>query len=174
MRNDRLYILAIIFISIAVPVIVGSLFFGQESLINIGIEVSFLPTVNACLNSLTTLCLLGGFYFIKRKNVKVHRYFMLSALGLSALFLVSYLIYHASAEPTTYGGEGLLQYIYYFILATHIILAAIILPLVLLTVYRGLAYQVEKHRKIARWTWPLWLYVAVTGVMVYLFLLPYY
>ena len=99
---------------------------------------------------------------------------MLTAFALSALFLISYVIYHSLAEETHFGGEGVIRYIYFFILITHIILAAAIVPLVLITLVRGLSNKFDKHRKIARWTFPLWLYVAVTGVVVYLMLRPYY
>jgi putative membrane protein len=99
---------------------------------------------------------------------------MITAFGLSALFLVSYVISKISNEPVPYGGEGALRYIYFFILITHIALSAIIIPLVLFTMYRGLTGEYTKHKKIARWTFPIWLYVAITGVLVYLFMLPYY
>ena len=99
---------------------------------------------------------------------------MISAFFLSTVFLVSYVISKISAEPVPFGGEGALRYIYFFILITHIILSAIIVPLVLFTMYRGLTGEVEKHRKIARYTYPVWLYVAITGVLVYVFMSPYY
>ena len=99
---------------------------------------------------------------------------MISAFGLSAVFLVSYVLSKISNEPVPYGGEGIMRYAYFFILISHIILSGIIVPLVLFTMYRGLSKQYEKHRKIARWTYPIWLYVAVTGVLVFLFMMPYY
>ena len=98
----------------------------------------------------------------------------IAAFALSSIFLVSYIIFHATGIRTSYGGEGIVKYIYYFILITHIILAAIVLPLVLLSLYYGLKMQVERHRKISKWTFPIWLYVTVTGVIVYLMIAPYY
>ncbi len=99
---------------------------------------------------------------------------MITAFSFSALFLICYVVYHALTEPTSYGGSGIVRNIYYFILLTHIILAAVIVPLVLITLVRGLQQKFDKHRRIARWTFPLWLYVAITGVAVYLMLSPYY
>ena len=99
---------------------------------------------------------------------------MIAAFGFSTIFLVSYVISKISIDPVHYGGEGTLKYVYYFILITHILLSAIIVPLVLFTMYRGLTGQYDKHAKIARWTFPIWLYVAITGVLVYVFMLPYY
>lgn len=138
------------------------------------LDLTFLPMMNAIFNSFTTVFLIAAFYFIRRKNVKMHRRFIFAAFTTTALFLVTYLTYHSLAESTSYGGEGLLKYIYYFILISHIILAAAIVPLALLTLARGLNMQVEKHRKIARWTMPLWIYVSITGVLVYLLISPYY
>lgn len=99
---------------------------------------------------------------------------MITALFLSIAFLISYVFYHASSTPAGYGGTGIIRTIYYFILISHIILAVIIVPLALVTLYRGLFNQVPKHRKIARWTLPLWLYVTITGVIVYFMISPYY
>lgn len=99
---------------------------------------------------------------------------MIAAFGLSSIFLVSYVLSKISNEPVPYGGDGVLRYIYFFILITHIVLSAIIVPLVLFTMYRGLSGDYEKHRKVARWTFPIWLYVAVTGVLVFVLMYPYY
>lgn len=137
-------------------------------------DLTFLPLMNAIFNTFTFVFLLAALYFIKRKNVKLHRRFVLAAFGTTTLFLLTYTIYHSLAESTSYGGEGILKYIYYFILITHIVLAAIIVPLALVTLFRGLAMQVESHRKLARWTMPLWLYVSLTGVLVYILISPYY
>ncbi|WP_108022924.1 DUF420 domain-containing protein [Melghirimyces profundicolus] len=140
---------------------------GHESLL-------FLPRLNAIFNTFTTLFLLAALYFIRRKNVMMHRRLIYAAFGTTFLFLISYLYYHANAPSTSYGGEGWLAYVYYFILITHIVLAAVIVPLALITFFRGINMKVEKHRKIARWTMPLWLYVSVTGVLVYILISPYY
>lgn len=137
-------------------------------------DVHFQPKLHAILNSATALFLIAGFTFIKRKKVKAHRVSMLSAFFISGLFLVSYVIYHALTDSTSYGGEGFLKYFYYFILITHIILAAIIFPLILMTIHRAWTNQIEKHKKLAKITFPIWLYVAITGVVVYLIIAPYY
>lgn len=162
----------IFFISVLVPLLIASLFFTPA--FRLQADVSFLPRLNAIINSCVTILLLLGFYFIKNKNRKAHKFCMLSAFSLSGLFLISYLVYHSSAEDTKYGGEGIVRYIYFFILITHILLAALILPFILITVSRALSERFDKHRKIARITWPLWLYVSVSGVIIYLMISPYY
>lgn len=139
-----------------------------------GIELTVLPMLNAIFNSFTFLFLLTALIMIKKKNIKLHRRFIVAAFVTTFLFFISYLTYHSMAESTSYGGDGILMYIYYFILITHIVLAALIVPLALITLGRGLNMKVEKHRKIARWTMPLWLYVSLTGVLVYLMISPYY
>lgn len=139
-----------------------------------GVELTVLPMLNAILNSFTFLFLLTALIMIKKKNIKLHRRFIVAAFVTTFLFCISYLTYHSLAESTSYGGDGLMIYIYYFILITHIVLAALIVPLALITLGRGLNMQVEKHRKIARWTMPLWLYVSITGVLVYFMISPYY
>lgn len=139
-----------------------------------GVKLTVLPMLNAIFNSFTFLFLLTSIIMIKKKNIKLHRRFIIAAFVTTFLFCISYLTYHSLAESTSYGGEGPMMYIYYFILITHIILAALIVPLALITLGRGLNMQVEKHRKIARWTMPLWLYVSLTGVLVYFMISPYY
>lgn len=160
-------------LSILIPVVVAMLFFmpkeGSKS-----VDVSFLPTLHAILNSTTAVVLVIGYYNIKRGNTKVHRAAMLTAFGLSAVFLVSYVTYHFLGERTIYGGDGLLKLFYYFILLTHIVLAVVIVPLVLLSVYFAITEQYVRHKRISKWTFPIWLYVAVTGVLVYLLISPYY
>ena len=136
--------------------------------------VFFLPKLNAILNGSCSVLLLASISQIKKGNVSAHKRLNLLAFILSSFFLVSYIIFHATGIRTSYGGEGAVKYIYYFILITHIILAAIVLPLVLLSFYYGLQMQVERHRKISKWTFPIWLYVTVTGVIVYLMIAPYY
>jgi len=136
--------------------------------------VQFLPTLNAIINSICSLLLITSFYFIKQKKVRIHKTLNITALILSSLFLVSYLIFHSAGHETKFGGEGLIRYVYFFILITHIILAAIVLPLVLISFYHGMKMHVEKHRKLVHWTFPIWLYVTITGVLVYLMISPYY
>lgn len=137
-------------------------------------DFSFLPKLNAILNSLTFFSLLIALYAIKQKNIKRHKNFVLLALFWTSVFLVSYLLYHFSTPSTKFGGQGIIKGIYLFILLTHIFLAAIIVPLALITIGRGLNMEISKHRKIARWTMPIWLYVSLTGVIVYLMISPYY
>jgi putative membrane protein len=139
-----------------------------------GVDVRFLPLVNAVLNTMTTLFLIAAFLAVHRKNIVWHRRFIYGAFSTTGLFLVTYLIYHALSESTRYGGSGLMAGIYYFVLLSHIVLAAVIVPLALVTFFRGISNQIERHRAIARWTMPLWLYVSMTGVLVYLMIAPYY
>lgn len=136
--------------------------------------VYHLATLNAVLNGSCTLLLLLSLYFIRKKNIMAHKRVNLVAFTLSTLFLVSYITYHFFVGDSSYGGSGAMKGIYYFILITHIILAIVVLPLVLLSFQRGLTMQVEKHRKLVRWTFPVWLYVTASGVVVYLMMLPYY
>ena len=127
-----------------------------------------LPALNASLNALATIFLLVGWRFIRRGQMQRHRLCMIAALVTSALFLTSYLIYHANVGSVPFRGLGAIRSVYFAILITHVILAALILPLALMTVSRALASRFDRHRKIARITLPLWLYVSVTGVVIYL------
>ncbi|HEX7314662.1 MAG TPA: DUF420 domain-containing protein [Pyrinomonadaceae bacterium] len=135
---------------------------------------SVLPHLNAQLNAMSFVLLVAAFYQIKRGNVTLHRRLMLSALAVSGLFLVSYVIYHAQYGSVRFMGQGAVRGVYFFILITHIILAAAIVPLVAMTVVRALRGDFARHRRIARWTYPIWLYVSVTGVVVYLMLYHMY
>ncbi|ARI75682.1 hypothetical protein HM131_02050 [Halobacillus mangrovi] len=173
-KKEFNYVPWVVGLSIAINAIVVALLFIPKFEPQTGFDVTILPLLNAVLNSFTFVFLLAALYMILKKNVKWHKRFIFAAFTTTALFLVSYLTYHSMASSTSYGGEGILQTIYYFILITHIMLAAVIVPLALLTLARGLTMKVEKHRKIARWTMPLWLYVSLTGVLVYLMISPYY
>lgn len=166
--------LAIGIVSVAVPLVVLLLFYMKPPDVKVGFDLRILPALNASLNFSTAILLITGYYFIRTKRIRSHRLCMITAFCFSALFLVFYVIYHALTEPTLYSGQGMIRNIYFFILITHIVLAAAILPLILITLTRGLQEKFDRHRKIARWTFPLWLYVAVTGVVVYLMLSPYY
>jgi putative membrane protein len=157
-----------------VPLLVAVLYYFPETFRIPGAQVKFLPALNAVLNSLTAICLIVGYYFIRNKQVAQHRFMMSSAFLLGALFLVSYVIYHSQVASTHYGGVGAARYIYFFLLLTHISLAIVTVGLVLFTLYFALTQQFSKHRKIARWTFPVWLYVSVTGVIVYFMISPYY
>ena len=132
--------------------------------------IPWLPAVNATLNAIAAVLLVCGFVMIKRGRIQTHRRFMLSAFATSALFLVSYVVYHANVGSKPFTGQGAIRYVYFAILITHVVLAAIILPMALITLTHALRERFERHVPIARWTLPIWLYVSVTGVIVYLML----
>lgn len=134
----------------------------------------YLPALNAFINGTCTLLLLASLYFIRRKNIVLHKQINLTTFFLSALFLISYITYHYLADETRYPQDNPFRPYYLFILITHIILAAIVLPMILVSFYYGLTMQVQKHRKLVRWAYPIWLYVTLTGVIVYLMISPYY
>jgi putative membrane protein len=136
--------------------------------------LDFLPALNATINGLVSVLLILGVIFIKSGNRKAHQVAMTTSIALSVLFLLSYVLYHTTHESTAFGGEGAIRYLYFFILLTHIVLAIVIVPLVLITFSRAMSEQFDKHRKIARITFPIWLYVSVTGVIVYFMISPYY
>jgi len=134
------------------------------------IALENLPSINATLNSISATLLLAGFFFIRRKNILAHRACMLGAVASSILFLVGYLTYHFNMGTTRFEGEGLVRPMYFALLLTHTILAIAIVPLVITSLYRAFGKRFEAHRRIARWTFPIWLYVSVTGVLVYFML----
>jgi uncharacterized membrane protein YozB (DUF420 family) len=134
------------------------------------IDYTVLPAVNASLNALSTVLLAIGYLFIRRRRIEHHRACMIAALVTSSLFLTSYVIYHANVGSVPFGKTGAIRIVYFAILITHVILAAAIVPLVLITVSRALGRRFDKHRRIARVTFPLWMYVSVTGVVIYLML----
>ena len=136
--------------------------------------VELLPGINAFLNGSTFIILLISFYFIRRKRISIHRKLNIAACILSTLFLLSYVTFHSFGVETRFPVENPLRPVYLIILSTHIILAAAVLPLVLLSLYRGLTMQVDRHKKLTRWSFPIWLYVTFTGVVVYLMISPYY
>ena len=138
------------------------------------LEVTDLPAVNATLNAIAGTLLVCGYLMIKRGRIETHRRLMLSAFATSALFLVSYVIYHANAGSRPFPGQGPIRLVYFAILISHVILAAAVLPLALITVTHGLRERFDRHVRIARWTFPIWLYVSVTGVLVYLMLYQMY
>jgi len=163
----------IIALSVVVPVLVVILYLLPKNF-TVGEEVYYLPMLNAFLNGTTSILLVAGFIAIKNGKKQTHKRIMLSALVLSVLFLLSYVAYHALTESTPFGGEGTIKVIYLVILLSHIALAIAIVPLVLISFSRALSNRFDKHKKIARITLPLWLYVTVTGVIVYLMISPYY
>jgi len=179
----------IILVSILIPVVVGILFTVKLKDFGIIVEpLSFLPPIYASINGLTALLLIMGVIAIKNGNRKVHERFMTTAIACSLIFLVMYVAYHMTADSTVYGdidgnkildetekvNVGSMRLVYLFILLSHIILSIIIIPLVLITYVRALANRFDRHKKIAKITFPLWLYVAVTGVVVYIMISPYY
>jgi putative membrane protein len=174
-NTGKKYNIWIILLSVIIPVAVAVLF--KVKLKDLGYDVkplSFLPPIYASINGLTAIVLLTAVWAIKNKKQKLHENLMKFAISLSVAFLGMYVAYHMTAESTSHGGEGAILYIYRFILATHIILSIIIIPFVLITYVRGITGNYERHKKIARITYPMWLYVAVTGVIVYLMISPYY
>ena len=179
---------AIVVISIAIPAAVAFIILVPQVKINFGFNTHFLPLFHAILNSSTAILLLASLYFIRNGQVTAHKRANLAAVVLSSIFLISYVIYHSSNPSTLYGDvnhdgvvsanektqAGPLRYVYFFILSSHIILSGIIVPLVLFTLQRAFQERFDKHRKLARITWPVWFYVAVTGVVVYLMISKYY
>ncbi len=165
----------IIIVSIVIPVAVALLF--SVRLKDFGINVaplSFLPPIYASINGITAILLLLAVNAIKKGKRLLHERLMTAAIACSVVFLVMYVAYHMTAEATKFGGEGAIRYVYFFLLISHIILSISIIPLVLFTYVRALSEQFDKHKKLAKITFPLWLYVAVTGVIVYLMIAPYY
>jgi putative membrane protein len=135
---------------------------------------SYLPLLNAVMNGSTFIFLLLALYAIRQKNIIRHRNFIFAAFLCTSVFLLSYLLYHFTTPSTKFGGQGAMRYIYYFILVTHIILAIVTVPLALISIGRGLNMEVALHKKITRWAMPIWLYVSLIGVIVYLLISPYY
>jgi putative membrane protein len=165
----------IIAVSIVIPVVVAILFGVKLKDLGYNVEpLSFLPPVYAAINGVTAIVLVAAVMAIKKGNRKLHERLMTSAIALSIAFLVMYVAYHMTADSTKFGGEGVVRYVYFFILVTHILLSIAVIPLVLITYVRTLASKFDKHKKIAKITFPIWLYVAVTGVVVYLMISPYY
>jgi putative membrane protein len=161
----------IITLSVAIPLVVA-LLFGMPGIK--GYDFSFLPPIYATINGLTAVFLISAVIAIKNKNQRLHERLIKLCMLLSVLFLVMYVLYHLTSEATPYGGEGAIRYMYFFILITHILLSIIVIPFVLFTFSRALSGNFERHRRLAKFTFPLWLYVAVTGVIVYLMISPYY
>lgn len=162
-------------LSIVIPLAVAALFGVNLKRLGFDVEpLSFLPPIYAAINGLTALVLVLAVVMIKKGNRLAHERLMTLAICLSVCFLLLYIAYHMTSESTTFGGEGYVKYIYYFILITHIVLSVAVIPLVLITYVKALSKQFDKHKRIAKITFPLWLYVAITGVIVYLMISPYY
>jgi putative membrane protein len=161
----------IILLSIAIPVAVAILFVVK---IPNAKPLHFLPPIYATINGITAIILVTAVLAIKNGKIKLHQNLMKSAIACSLLFLLMYIAYHMTTPSTKFGGEGPMRYIYYFVLITHILLSIATIPFVLITYVRALAERFDRHKKIAKITFPLWLYVAITGVIVYLMISPYY
>lgn len=173
--SEKKYNIWITILSIAIPVVVAILF--KIKLRDFGFDVkplTFLPPIYATINGITALILISALIAIKNGKRRVHENLMKSAIALSVLFLAMYVAYHMTSNATKYGGEGISKTIYFIILISHISLSVIVIPLVLVTYVKALSKRFDKHKKIARITFPIWLYVAVTGVIVYLMISPYY
>lgn len=168
--DERKYRKLIIILSVVIPLAVAALFGIKVE----GYDFSFLPPIYASINGLTALVLVLALLAIKNGKKELHRKLMFTCILLSASFLIMYIIYHITSESTSYGGEGPVKYVYFFILITHILLSVAVIPLVLFTFVKALAQRFDKHKKLARITFPIWLYVAITGVVVYLMISPYY
>lgn len=165
----------IVVLSVIIPLAVAALF--RVNLRSLGFDVApltYLPPIYASVNGLTAIVLIFAVIAIKNKNRKLHERLMKFAIILSAAFLVMYVAYHMTSDSTKFGDEGFIKYVYYFILLTHILLSIVIIPFVLITYVRAITNSIERHKKIAKITFPLWLYVAVTGVIVYVMISPYY
>ncbi|MFN3640963.1 MAG: DUF420 domain-containing protein [Flavobacterium sp.] len=165
----------IIILSIVIPVVVAILFGVKLKDYGVNVEpLTFLPPIYASINGITALLLITAVVAIKKGNRKLHERLMQTAIACSVVFLVMYVAYHMTSDSTPFGGEGTIRTIYFFILISHILLSIIVIPLVLFTYVKALAERFDKHKKLAKITFPIWLYVAVTGVVVYIMIAPYY
>lgn len=173
--EEKKYNKWIVILSVTIPVVVAILF--GVNLRKLGFDVqplSFLPPIYAAINGLTAILLVWAVAAIKRGKKALHERLIKVCIACSVAFLAMYVAYHMTSDSTPYGGEGAMRYIYFVILISHILLSIIIIPFVLVTFVRGIAGAYERHKKLARITYPMWLYVAVTGVIVYLMISPYY
>ncbi len=174
-ENEKKYNKWIVALSVIIPLAVAGLF--GINLRKLGFDVEplrFLPPIYATINGLTAVVLIIAVTAIKNNKRKLHENLMKTAIALSVSFLLMYIAYHMTSDSTKFGGEGAIKYIYYFILITHIVLSIAVIPFVLITYVRAITNNFERHKKIARITFPLWLYVAITGVVVYVMISPYY
>ena len=193
-ENIILYNRLTVIVSILVPVLVALLLFLKWDLdklvfdlrspnfepiiliedLPIAKPLKFLPPIYAAINGITAIILVMAVYYIKKGKRNIHEYLIKICIALSLCFLVMYIAYHITSDPTSFGGEGAIKYIYYFILISHILLSITVIPFVLFSYIRAITGDFQRHRKIAKITFPIWLYVAVTGVIVYIMISPYY
>lgn len=175
MEATKKYNRWIIFLSILIPILVAVLF--RVNLRDLGVDVkplTFLPPIYATINAITAVLLVIAVRAIRKGNQRLHELLVKICIGCSVAFLALYMAYHVTSESTPYGGGGWMRSVYFFVLISHILLSIVVIPFVLVTFARGITGQYARHRKIARVTFPLWLYVAVSGVVVYLMISPYY
>lgn len=168
-RNDKVVNALALIIPLAVALLIGI-----RQKIDLGAWTKVLPHIIGLLNSTTSITLILGFYFIKKGNIAAHRRLMLISFFQGGLFLILYILYHVSNPSTAFGGEGILRPVYYFLLISHIVLSVGVVWFVLKAVYYALSNQIAEHKKVVKWAFPIWLYVSVTGVIVYLMISPYY
>ena len=171
MSQNNKYSIWIKIISVAIPVVVAILFTVK---IPNATPLSFLPPIYACINALTAVLLVMALIAVKSKKIKLHEWLMKTCIGLSLIFLVMYIAYHMTTDPTPFGGQGYIKILYFFILISHILLSIVLIPLVLISYVRAFQKEFVSHKKIAKITFPVWLYVAITGVIVYVMISPYY
>lgn len=175
LQTEKKYNVWIWILSVTIPLVVAILF--SVNLHDLGYDIkplSFLPPVYATINGLTAVLLVLAVAAIKRGNQKLHERLVKICIACSIAFLLMYVAYHMTSVETEFKGEGAIRYVYFFILITHILLSIVIIPFVLITFVRGISGSYQRHKKLARFTYPLWLYVAITGVIVYLMISPYY
>lgn len=173
--SEKKYNKWIVALSIVIPVIVAALFGVNLQKLGYDVEpLTFLPPIYATINGFTAVLLVVAVIAIKNNNIKLHKALMTTAIGCSVVFLILYMAYHMTSDSTPYGGEGTLRTLYFIILISHILLSIVIIPFVLITYVRAITNNFERHKKMARITFPIWLYVAVSGVIVYLMISPYY
>ncbi len=171
LQQEKRYKKFIIITSVVLPIAIGVLF--GVKIPNVA-PLSFLPPIYATINGFTALTLIAAIVFIKKGNRILHERLITLAMMLSVLFLLMYIAYHMTSDATKFGGEGMIKYVYFFVLITHIILSIIVIPFVLITFMRAKLGKFSEHKKIAKITFPLWLYVAISGVVVYIMISPYY
>lgn len=175
LSEEKKYKKIITILSVVIPLAVAALFGVNLKKIGFNVQpLTFLPPIYATINGLTAVFLVAAVIAIKNGNRKLHEQLNTVAIGLSLIFLLLYIAYHMTSDSTKFGGEGIIKYIYYFILITHIVLSVVVIPFVLTTFVRAKLGNFPAHKKIAKITFPLWLYVAVTGVVVYVMISPYY
>ena len=174
-NQEKKYNRIIKILSVIIPLVVALLFGVNLKTLGFDVEpLTFLPPIYACINGFTAVLLIAAVIAIKKEKRKLHEQFNTAAIFCSVLFLLMYIAYHMTSESTKFGGEGTIKYVYYFILLTHILLSIVVIPFVLTTFVRAKLGKFSEHKKIAKITFPLWLYVAVTGVLVYIMISPYY